>query len=411
MKNHIVVKGKCNEALVYTDILEPSAHAQILTLCNQEFVRGARIRMMPDVHAGAGCVIGTTMTVTDRVVPNLVGVDIGCGMEAVRIAEHDTDCALLDRLVRELVPAGFDVRKKPHRLVPRDLLRDLRCADHVDIERGRRSVGTLGGGNHFIELDRAEDGTLWLVVHSGSRNVGLQVAGHYQRAAEVARMGLDMTEVRKAVAETAPKKLKQRLNAMLRERAAQGGRTESDVPKDLAWLAGALMEDYLHDMKVMTAYASLNRRAIAEEIVQGMGWTVEDRFETVHNTIDTDAKILRKGSVSARSGERFLLPMNMRDGSLVCVGKGNPEWNFSAPHGAGRIMSRNEAKHALSMTDFEASMDGIFTTSVSRDTLDEAPMAYKPMESILSFIGDTANVTMRLRPIYNFKAAEPQTRR
>ncbi|NLL37443.1 MAG: RtcB family protein [Fretibacterium sp.] len=385
----ILIEGLYNHAVVYTDELEEGAADQIRTLCDQPFSEGSRIRVMPDVHAGAGCTIGTTMTVHDKIVPNLVGVDIGCGMEVVRLAERDISCARFDSLVRKLIPSGRAVRKRPHAFAERVDPDGLRCAPHVKRDRARLSIGTLGGGNHFIELNRDEEGTLYLVVHSGSRHVGLQVANFYQKEGYRELSG----------AEGGKREGKKR-------RARGASVNKSQIPRDLAYVSGSLFRDYLHDMKLMQEFADWNRRAMVQDLTEGMGLTVEDRFTTVHNTIDTDSMILRKGAVSARKGQRFLLPMNMRDGSLICIGKGNAEWNYSAPHGAGRLMSRTAARQHLCMDEFEASMDGIYSTSVNRGTLDEAPMAYKPMESILRHLTDTAEVVSHLKPIYNFKAKE-----
>lgn len=399
----IEIRGRYNTALVYTDALEELAASQIRTLCDQEFSANSRIRIMPDVHAGAGCTVGTTMTIRDRVVPNLVGVDIGCGMEVVRLGEREVDCARFDAVVRSRVPSGFDIREKPHPFAEKVDPSALRCASRVKRERALRSVGSLGGGNHFIELNRDGEGRLYLIVHSGSRHVGLEVANLYQSEAVGQLNGRSSRDLRETIAHLKRAGRDKEIDRTLKELRR---RDTSEVPPALAWVSGALFRDYLHDMALMQAFAEWNRRAIVHELIEGMGFTVAERFTTVHNTIDTESMILRKGAVPARKGERFLLPMNMRDGSLICVGKGNPEWNCSAPHGAGRLMSRTRACQELSMNAFRDSMSGIFTTSVSRDTLDEAPMAYKPMEDILRHIGDTAEVERRLTPIYNFKAAE-----
>lgn len=368
----IRIKGQFNEAIVYNDEVEQGAIEQIRELCNQPFTKGSRIRVMPDVHAGAGSTIGTTMTISDKVVPNLVGVDIGCGMEVVQLAEKRVDFAQLDDLIRAKVPAGRQVRSGLHPYAALVQVRKLRCAKHVDVDRAEHSIGTLGGGNHFIEVDKGTDGKLYLVIHSGSRQLGLQVAGHYQEAAW---------------------------------RALPAG-ARATTPKALAYVTGELMQDYLHDMQITQRYAVVNRQAIAADLLEAMDLTEADRFTTIHNYIDLETCILRKGAVSAEAGERFLVPMNMRDGSLICVGKGNVEWNCSAPHGAGRLMSRTEARRRLNLDDFKTTMKGIYTTSVSKHTLDESPFAYKKIDSILSYIGDTAEVVETIKPVYNFKAAE-----
>ena len=359
------IRGRVNEAVVFTDQLEEMAEQQIQRLCDQEFVRGSRIRIMPDAHAGAGCTIGTTMTITGKVVPNLVGVDIGCGMLVHALKRPNLDFVLLDHIIRANVPCGCGVRRSPHALVRRSAIDELRCLPHVNAERGRLSIGTLGGGNHFIEVDRDDAGNLYLVVHSGSRHLGKQIAEYYQRLA---------------------------------------GRDKPD--KALAYLEGKPLEDYLHDMRIAQQYAALNRQAIAETILAEAGLVSVGQFTTVHNYIDLESMILRKGAVSARQGERLLIPMNMRDGSIIAIGRGNREWNYSAPHGAGRLMSRRKAFKTLSMTEFRESMTGVYTTTLTPDTLDEAPEAYKPMAEILRYIRDTVDVVEVIRPVYNFKAAE-----
>ena len=364
----IEVKGQFNTAVCYTPRLEAAAESQIRAVCDQESFSDCKIRIMPDVHAGKGCTIGTTMTITDKIVPGMVGVDIGCGMETVRIAETELDFGKLDALIREQIPCGREVRCVPHVLNGEIDLTGLRCAAFVDLNRAALSIGTLGGGNHFIEVNRGEQGELYIVVHSGSRHLGTEVANYYQAEA----------------------------------RRAQ----PADMPSDLTWVSGKLFDDYIHDMCIVQRFALLNRRAMMDVILTGMNLTAVEQFTTIHNYIDTDHMILRKGSVSAQSGEKLLIPINMRDGSLVCIGKGNPDWNYSAPHGAGRLMSRKEALAKLSLQEYREEMSGIYTTCVSRDTLDESPMAYKGMEEIISQIGPTAEIVAQIRPVYNFKASE-----
>ena len=361
----IIIRGKYNEAVIFTDDLEETARNQIQELCDQEFARGSRIRIMPDTHAGAGCTIGTTMTVTDKVVPNLVGVDIGCGM-LVHELKHDTiDFAGLDRVIRTYIPSGFAIRRTPHEFARKVPIDQLKCLPYVNAERARLSIGTLGGGNHFIEVDRDDDGNLYLVVHSGSRHLGKQIAEHYQHLAGSGKAN-----------------------------------------RALAYLEGQDFLDYIHDMRIAQQYADANRRAIARTILWEAGLVSIREFSTVHNYIDLDTMILRKGAISARKGELVLIPMNMRDGSIMAVGKGNKEWNYSAPHGAGRLMSRRQAHRTLSMNDFLAAMTGIYTTTLTPDTLDEAPAAYKPMEEIIRNMGDTVEIIRIIKPVYNFKAAE-----
>lgn len=361
------VQGQYNTAKIYAKELEKGAITQIANLCDQLFTEDSKIRLMPDAHAGAGCVIGTTMTITDKIVPNLVGVDISCGVEAVNIGNVNIDFVALDKIIRQRVPSGFSIRDDRHSLADQIDLEQLTCAKNMALGKAARSIGTLGGGNHFIEVDQDGLGDYWLVIHSGSRNLGLSVATHHQKLAQLA---------------------------------------QPDANKDLAWLEGSLFDDYVHDMKIMQEYARLNRVAMTLEIMDAMRWTEKDRFTTVHNYLDTETMILRKGAVSAKKGERLLIPINMRDGTLLCQGLGNPEWNYSAPHGAGRLMSRGDAKRNLSMNDFKADMNGIFTTSVNEDTLDEAPGAYKPMKDILNAITETVDVISVLKPVYNFKASE-----
>lgn len=401
----IKVKGQVSEALIYTDVVEDEAIKQIERLCDREFTQGSRIRVMPDVHVGAGCTIGFTMTVRDKVVPNLVGVDIGCGMETIELSDKRIELQKLDKLIYEKIPFGTDIRKKEHPLVEEVALDELRCKDErgINLHRARLSLGTLGGGNHFIEVGRDEEGSLFVTIHSGSRNIGLQVANYYQNLAYQRLNKNSPEDVRERIEEL---KRQGRHRDIEAEIARMKSENRSDVPKDLAYLEGRDMEDYLHDMKIIQEFARQNRIAMMDELIRGMKFKVKDRFTTIHNYIDTEHKILRKGAVSAQKGEKILIPINMRDGSLVCIGRGNEEWNFSAPHGAGRLKSRRQAKESFTVSEFKKQMEGIYTTSVSKDTLDECPMAYKPMESILENIGATAEVIKRIVPIYNFKAQE-----
>ena len=400
----IEIRGRYNTALCYTDALEETARRQILDMCGQRLFAGSRIRIMPDVHAGAGCTVGTTMTVADRVAPGLVGVDIGCGMETVKIGEKEIDFEELDRVIRAGIPSGENIRETPHPLTEQIDLRELRCFRAVDASRAALSLGTLGGGNHFIEIDRGEDGALYLIVHSGSRYLGVQTASYYRKLGWKAM---------NRVPEEARQALIARCRAEGRVRDIERGLRElksrfagTDVPERFADVEGRAMRDYIHDMGLFQRYAALNRRAMTQTILDGLGLTEVDRFTTVHNYIDTKSMILRKGAVSARKGERLLIPVNMRDGSLICVGKGDPEWNFSAPHGAGRLMSRTAARNALTVEEFRREMRGVYTTCVARSTLDESPMAYKALDEILAQIGPAVEVVRRLRPLYNFKACE-----
>ncbi len=393
------IAGKYNEAIIFTKEIEQSAIDQIKTLCDQVFVAGSKIRIMPDVHFGAGGPIGFTQTITDKVVPSLVGVDIGCGMRTVKLAEKNIDFEKLDEVIRKYVPAGFSIRDNS---IHFETLSELKCFDDLkNMDRIEKSLGTLGGGNHFIEVDRDEEGNLYLIVHSGSRNLGKQVADIYQ---EKAVQNLDYSVLVK-------KKVKKTIEEFgrkegLEEEIVKARKSVAFIPEKLRYLEGHEAADYLHDMKICQQWAEANREAIVNEIVLRMSLTIVDSFETVHNYINFEDNILRKGAVSAREGEKLLIPLNMRDGCILGVGKGNQDWNFSAPHGAGRIMSRSEAKKKVSLSEFENSMKGVFSTSVGIDTLDESPMAYKPIEAILDVVGETIEIVNLLKPVYNFKAGE-----
>ena len=399
----IEIKGKYNEAKIFTDIVDSASIAQVQELCNQEFTTGSRIRLMPDIHAGAGCTVGTTMTITDKAVPNLVGVDIGCGMETIRIRESHLELQKLDKLIYEKIPSGFSIRSKAHKYHREVPLSELCCAKQVDLLRAEKSIGTLGGGNHFIEVDRDEDGNLYIVVHSGSRHLGVEVANYYQEMGYKVLNGTDDASIQVLIAQM---KAEGRDKEIQKELKKLKNLKQTNIPKALAYVSGAWFDRYIHDMKIVQEFAMLNRQAMMDEIVKGMKLHVEEQFTTIHNYIDTDQMILRKGAVSAQAGEKLLIPINMRDGSLLCVGKGNEDWNCSAPHGAGRLMSRADAKQSFTVSEFKKQMADIYTTSVSKATLDECPMAYKDMESILNNIGPTAEVVKIIRPIYNFKAGD-----
>lgn len=394
----IELNGKYNTAKVFTDIIDEDSISQIIELCNQEFTANEKIRMMPDVHAGAGCTIGTTMTVSDKIIPNLVGVDIGCGMETVRLREKHIEPQQLDRLIYDVIPSGFSIRTSPHRYLGKTDLSSLRCVKAVNIAKAELSLGTLGGGNHFIEVDRGSDNSLYLVVHSGSRHLGLEVAKYYQNAAVKELQKPPDDEIHRLIAQ---------LKAQGRERdIAQELRNIAKpcVPKHLAYVRGSLFDDYIHDMRIIQQFALINRMAMTDDILKGMGLHETERFSTIHNYIDTENMILRKGAVSAQKDEKLIIPINMRDGSLICIGKGNPDWNYSAPHGAGRLMSRSEAKQSFTVCEFKKQMRGIFTSSVNQSTLDECPMAYKSIDDIVRNISDTAEIADIIKPIYNFKA-------
>ncbi|MBQ3924267.1 MAG: RtcB family protein [Firmicutes bacterium] len=401
----IEVKGKYNTAICFTPELEKVSEGQIRAVCDQEHFSDSKIRVMPDVHAGMGCTIGTTMTIIGKVVPGMVGVDIGCGMETVLLEQTEIDFEQLDRVIRRNIPSGRDIRDSEHPLAAQIDLESLCCAEHMDLKRARRSIGTLGGGNHFIEVDRGTGGELYLVVHSGSRHLGNEVARYYQEEGfralcGSARFQLDAT-IKELKEQGRSKEIEKTIKKLKKERAQA-----TPVPKQLAYVEGALFDQYIHDMKLVQEYAMLNRKAMTDVILSEMGLTKADEFTTIHNYIDTDSMILRKGAVSAAKGEKLLIPINMRDGSLICIGKGNPDWNYSAPHGAGRLFSRKDALEKLSMAEYSREMEGIFTTCISRRTLDEAPMAYKSMDEIAGQIGPTAEIVEHIRPVFNFKAGE-----
>ena len=397
------IKGKVNTALCYAKIVEEEAIEQIKRMCDYDFTQGSQICIMPDVHAGKGCTIGTTMTVLDKAVPNIVGVDIGCGMYTVNIGKVDIDFEKLDEAAH-FVPSGMHVwegRMERFDLTELKCYRSLKNAKYLE-----RSLGTLGGGNHFIEVDQAADGTKYLVIHSGSRNLGKQVAEIYQRLAIDLHAGKE--------------EYFQKRDALIAEYKAAGRRTEIQaalkqltwehreclIPDDLCYLYGTYFEDYLYDVEICQRFARRNRERIAEVLLERTGMAAGEAFHTIHNYIDTEEMILRKGAIAAHKGEKVLIPINMRDGSVLAVGKGNPDWNFSAPHGAGRLMSRIKAKENLSIEEYKHVMSGVYTTSVNEATLDEAPMAYKSLEDIIDVIQESVDVIDVMKPVYNFKASD-----
>ena len=397
------VQGAYTSAIVYTDLVEQEALEQVQLLCDQPIAEGSRVRIMPDVHGCAGCTVGTTMTVGDKIMPSLVGVDIGCGMLTVGIGKQPLPLEALDQLIYRCIPSGQNVRETPHPLVEEIDLHQLRCAQRVDLERASLSLGTLGGGNHFIEADIDEQGNRYLVIHSGSRNLGHQAATYYIKAG-YRQMQMDgVKTVQQLVDELKAQGRYKEIETELRKFVVK--KNELDIPMELAYVSDSLFDDYIHDMAIIQRFAQLSRQAMMDVLLSGLGLTEVERFETIHNYIDMESMILRKGAVSAKAGEKLLIPINMRDGSLICTGKGNPEWNFSAPHGAGRVMGRAEAKEKLRMEDFSRSMEGIYTTSVHESTIDEAPMAYKPIEAIVDNIHPTVEINAVIRPIYNFKAS------
>ena len=397
------IKGKINTAICYASVIEEEAIEQIRRMCDYEFTAGSRIRIMPDVHAGKGCTIGTTMTITDKAVPNIVGVDIGCGMYTVSLGRTDINFERLDEAAH-FIPSGMNVWEGRQEHFD---LEQLRCyRDLNDTKRLERSLGTLGGGNHFIEIDESADGEKYLVIHSGSRNLGKQVAELYQKLAVELSKGKEeyfkkRDEIIRALKEQGRKK---EIQAALKQ--IKWERKESMIPEDLCFLYGSYLEDYLHDVEVCQRFARRNREKMAEILLERTGIAAGEAFHTIHNYIDTEEMILRKGAIAAHAGEKVLIPINMRDGSVLAVGKGNAEWNYSAPHGAGRIMSRKAAKDKLSLEEYRETMKGIYTTSVNEATLDEAPMAYKSLDDIIDVIRDSVDIIDVMKPVYNFKASE-----
>lgn len=399
------IQGTVTTALCYATVVEEQAIAQIQRMCSYECTRNAKVRIMPDAHTGKGCTIGTTMTITDRAVPNMVGVDIGCGMYTVELGKVEIDFQKLDAAAH-FIPSGREVWQG--RLERTDLTA-LRCHRKLkDSKRLERSLGTLGGGNHFIEVDTAADGTRYLVIHSGSRNLGTQVATYYQGLAVDLCAGKEkLFKARNLLIATYKEQgRRSEIQAALAELEKSWVEKECSQPEDLCYLYGEYLEEYLADVEFCQQFARRNREKIAEILLERTGLEAKSAFHTVHNYIDTEERILRKGAIAAHEGELVLIPINMRDGSVLARGKGNPEWNYSAPHGAGRLMSRSTAKETLTLEDYQQAMEGIYTTSVNLSTLDEAPMAYKAMEDILPAISDAVNVIEILKPLYNFKAAE-----
>ncbi len=398
------IKGKITTAVCYAKVVEEAAIAQVQRMCDYALTEGSRVRIMPDVHAGAGCTVGTTMTVTDKACPNIVGVDIGCGMYTVKLAEKELDFAKIDEAAH-YIPSGLNTWEGR---IERFDLTHLRCYRSLrDAGRLERSLGTLGGGNHFIEVDRAANGDCYLVIHSGSRNLGKQVADIYQKLAIDLHAGKeDYFRRREEIIETYKaegrrSEIQTALKALEKEYEAK----TPDVPEDLCWLYGDFLQDYLADVEICQRFARRSRELMAEIILKRTGMTAVEGFHTIHNYIDTDEMILRKGAIAAHAGEKVLIPINMRDGSVIAVGKGNPEWNLSAPHGAGRLMSRSKARAEIDLEAYREAMAGIYTTSVNAQTLDEAPMAYKSIDDILDVIGDTVDSLEVMKPVYNFKAS------
>ncbi|MCL1936442.1 MAG: RtcB family protein [Defluviitaleaceae bacterium] len=393
------LNGKYGTAKVFTNNIEESTISQIIEVLNSVFTKESTIRIMPDTHVGKGAVIGTTMTIKDKIVPNLVGVDVGCGMSVAKINvdKDNINFEELDKTIRTHIPHGFSVRKKEHPFVKNIKFKDIIL--QINFDRAKKSIGTLGGGNHFIELNCSSNGSIYLVIHSGSRSLGKEVALHYQKLAYdelfFKNESIRSNTINKLMQSGKTKDIQEEIEKL-------------DLPyvkKELAYLQGQSFDDYLNDMNIAQKFASLNRKAMIEEITKNMNWKIEDEWESIHNFIDTENMILRKGATSAKQNEKLLIPINMRDGSIIAIGKGNEDWNFSAPHGAGRLMSRSAAKNIVNLRDFKDSMKDVWTTSVTKNTLDESPFVYKPMQEIIDNIHETVDIVDIIKPIYNFKSS------
>lgn len=402
--DRIEIKGRVNTAVCYAKVVEDEAIEQIRRMCDYVITEGSKIRIMPDVHAGKGCTIGTTMTIQEMAVPNIVGVDIGCGMYTVKLGNVEIDFEKVDEAAH-YIPSGMNVwdgRQERFDLTKLNCFRYLR-----DSRRLERSLGTLGGGNHFIEIDETSDGCKYLIVHSGSRNLGKQVAQYYQRLAANLDRGYDTyLEKRDEIIRTYKEQgRKSEIQAALKDLHWNVYESETSMPDDLCYVSGKYLDDYLKDVEICQNFAKRNRELMADIILRRTGMKSLESFHTIHNYIDVSEMILRKGAIAAHSGEKVLIPINMRDGSVLAVGKGNPDWNCSAPHGAGRLMSRTAAKNNLSLDEYKETMKGVYSTSINEDTLDEAPMAYKRLEDIIDVIKDSVDIIEVMKPIYNFKAS------
>lgn len=377
-----IIKGAYTSAHIYTTnnketALDQYAHSQLKMICNCESSANSRIRVMPDVHPGKVGTIGLTMTISDKIIPNLIGIDIGCGMTLAQIKAKKIEYQKLDTVIRDSIPSGFSIREKVHRLASEFDLSELTCYKHIRADKAMLNLGSLGSGNHFIEADKDLDDNLYIVIHSGSRHLGKEVTEYYLNEGQ--------------------KYLKSQ---------------SLDVPYEMTWITGELMNDYIHDLQIVQNFASLNREIIIDELVKGMKWKIIDSYECIHNYIDTSidtlqefgAPMLRKGAISARNNEKVIIPINMRDGIILGTGLGNKDWNCSAPHGAGRIMKREDIKNHFTVSSFKSEMKGIYSSCISKDTLDEAPFAYRAVDEITEVIKDTVTIDKIIKPIYNFKA-------
>ena len=395
--------GKVNTAISYAKKIDDGAREQIRRMCDYEFTRGSKIRIMPDVHEGAGCTIGTTMTVDDKAVPNIVGVDIGCGMYTVPLEVDEIDFEKFDEAAH-YIPSGKNLWEGRQEKID---LTELFCYRNLkETRRIQRSIGTLGGGNHFIEIDKSSDGKFYLVIHSGSRNLGKQVAELYQALAVDLAKGKEelFKEQERIITEYKAAGRRKEIQATLIELRKNFATKNPDIPADLCHVYGKYFQEYLHDLAYCQEFARKNRETMAKILLQRTGITGGKGFHTIHNYIDVEEKILRKGAIAAHKGEVVLIPINMRDGSVLAVGKGNADWNFSAPHGAGRLLSRTQAKEQLNLDEFQKTMSDVYTTSVNEFTLDESPMAYKSLDDIIDVIDDTVDIIDVMKPVYNFKA-------
>jgi len=404
----MIIQGKYNNAKVFASNIDSGTLDQVTNLLNQEFTKDSKIRIMPDCHVGAGCVIGTTMTIHDKIVPNLVGVDIGCGMFTVKIGKVKINFPEFDDYIKRNIPAGREVHPKARKI--KTDIEKLKCYNELKKHNHFfKSIGTLGGGNHFIEVDVDDEENKYLIVHSGSRNLGKQIAEHYQIKAyeyHQSKVFDKEAEVQRIINEYKNTKKEKQIQKAINK--IKNMEVTPPIPKDLCYLEGKLFDDYIHDMRIAQDYASENRREMIKVLLDYFRLDLQDleHFETIHNYINMDDMILRKGAISAYSGEIVLIPINMRDGCIIARGKGNPDYNYSAPHGAGRILSRRQAQKELSLMDFKNTMEGIYSSTITLETLDEAPFAYKPIEDILDNINDTVEVLKIIKPIYNFKAKE-----
>ncbi len=378
--------GKHNSATVYAKSVDSESYAQVLAMCNIEELKDCKIKMMPDMHAAEGCTVGTSITISDKFNPSYVGSDIGCGMQVYKFSGSEIDFDLLDRCVRTYIPSGAAIHEKASAGIKQIHLKELYCYDTIQYDIVARSFGTLGGGNHFIEIDKSMEGDYYLIIHSGSRRLGKDVALYYQKAAYFALNGISPEEA-----------IKKRLRI---------NDVESKVQLGNCFLSGEYLEKYLHDMNIAVQYAELSRKQMGQVIIDNLGLEVESSFTTIHNYVDIKDRVLRKGAVSAKNDELLIIPINMRDGCLICKGKGNAEWNYTAPHGAGRLMKRSEAKVSISLEEFKEAMKGIYTTSVDESTIDESPMAYRSIDDIIDVVEPTVEIIDITTPVYNFKASK-----